>query len=50
MEHINFVTGLEDELKIAKRMKETGKSRDEVIADAVSRFLCSMGFENPVAP
>lgn len=46
MEEVKVDIGLEDEVRISRRMKETGKTRDEVIAEAVSHFLCVLGFEN----
>ena len=42
-EEITFVFSLETELKIEKMMSETGLSRDEVIANALSSFLSSLG-------
>lgn len=43
MERIEFPLSLEIETKIDHYCKETGKTRDEVIAEVLSSFLSSQG-------
>lgn len=44
MEPVEMPYSVEFELKIARLSESSGKSRDEVIADAISNFLSSIGF------
>ena len=41
---VEVTPSVENEVKIAKRSEQTGMTRDEVIANAIDKFLSSQGF------
>ena len=43
-ERVEITPSIENEVKIAKRVEQTGMTRDEVIAKALDNFLSSQGF------